>query len=146
MLEVRPLDARKCQIEKPYKFPYVELEKLVFLRLPKKRHLGEMKKSGEMDALRDEIMLAAQASGTTFVNAADVLGKIDSLLMEISGGSDENKTSLTDVQKKLSEMREEIFDGERPTDRTFIFLPNDVRFLEVKEKWETLPDGLMKKA
>lgn len=139
MLEVRPLDARKLPVTKePYKFPYIELENLVFLRVPDAK-MKSWKLTGEMDHIRDVIMNAAAQSGTSYVTVPDTVAMLDRVMQDIQEMEPE-KLTQEEVMVRLATFRDEILTNNHPTNKTFILLPETVRFLEVKEKWETIKD------
>lgn len=138
MLEVRPMDACKRQISDAYKFPYIEIDDLVFLRLPKGKQTP-----ADLDLLRSQISLAAQGSATGYVRIPDAIGAIDKVMTELSeaGTSD---IPASEMKRKLAVICDEIAQQVQPTNKTFVFLPHDIRFLEIKEKWEDIPKDIMK--
>ena len=138
MLEVRPLDARKQPLKPEYKFPYIEIDNIIFLRVPNDQ-MKAMAADGSMNIFRDSLMKAADHSGTCFIKIPEVVVMLDHLLQEIQEIKPED-FKQSDIMVKLSVLRDEILTNNLPTNKTFIILPEDVRFLEVKEKWETIKD------
>lgn len=138
MLEVRPLDARKQPLKPEYKFPYVEVDKIIFLRVPDAK-MKAMAADGSMDIFRGSLMQAADHSGTAFIKVPDTVAMLDVLIREIQETKPED-LNQSDVLVKISLFRDEILTNNLPTNKTFIILPEEVRFLEVKQKWETIPD------
>jgi len=139
MLEVRPLDARKLPITKePYKFPYIEIENLIFVRIPDNQ-MKTMQIDGSLNTLRDSLMEAAGASGVAWVKVPEIVSMLDHVMQEVQEMKpDELKQS--NIMAKLAAVRDEILTHNHPVNKTFLLLPETVRFLEVKEKWETIPD------
>jgi len=138
MLEVRPLDARKQPLKPEYKFPYIEIENIIFLRVPDDK-MKAMAADGSMDIFRGSLMQAADHSGTAFIKVPDTVAMLDTLMQEFQETKPED-FKQSDVMVKLSVLRDEILTNNLPTNKTFIILPDEVRFLEVKEKWETIPE------
>jgi hypothetical protein len=134
MLEVRPLDARKQPLKPEYKFPYIEIDDMIFLRVPEDK-MKAMQIDGSMDAFRGSLMQAADHSGTAFVKVPEVAAMLDRVMQEIQDTNPED-LKQSDVMMKIATVRNEILTNNLPTNKTFIILPEQVRFLEVKEKWE----------
>ena len=134
MLELRPLDARKQQVEEPYKFPHIEIDNLVFLRVP-----ADKMKPWEQEAFRDSLVQAAGMSGVAWSPLTEVTAMIDALMKDVQDG-DKKQFTATEVLQGLSALRSEVAGSARPTNKTFVLLSDKVRFLEVKEKWEKIPE------
>jgi hypothetical protein len=62
MLKLTPMDDNYQELEAPIKFPAIEIENIVFLRMPKEQCVG-MKLTGQLETLTQ----AAAQSGKTFV-------------------------------------------------------------------------------
>jgi len=139
MLEVRPLDARKLPVCEPYKFPYIEIDNLVFVRVPEAK-MKSMKLLGDIEQFRDELVNAAAGSNKSWVTVPEVVGMIDRMQEELKDLSKEGKVTMTEVATRLIAIRDELLQNNKPTNKTFLILPEAVRFLEVKEKWETIPE------
>ena len=142
MLEVRPLDARKQPLKPEYKFPYIELENMIFLRVPDDK-MKAMVEDGSVNAFRDGLMQAADHSGTAFVKVPDTVAMLDRVMQEIQETPPED-LKQSEVMMKIATVRDQILTENVPTNKTFIILPEHVRFLEVKEKWETIKDPVEK--
>lgn len=138
MLEVRPLDARKQPLKPEYKFPYVEMDNMVFLRVPDDK-MKAMQVDGSMNTFRDGLMQAADHSGTGFVKVPEVAAMLDKVMQEIQETKPEDLKQSA-IMAKISLVRDEILTNNLPTNKTFVILPEQVRFLEVKEKWENIPE------
>jgi len=136
MLEVRPLDARKQPLKPEYKFPYIEIDNMIFLRVPDEK-MKAMQADGSMDVFRGSLMQAADHSGTAFVKVPEVAAMLDRVMQEIQDTKPED-LKQSDVMMKIATVRNEILTNNLPTNKTFIILPEQVRFLEVKEKWEEI--------
>ena len=62
MLKVQPMDSNYQELEPPFEFPAVDIDDIVFLRVPQDT-AQTMKLSGQLDAL----MATASKSGKTFI-------------------------------------------------------------------------------
>jgi len=138
MLEVRPMDARKQPLKPEYKFPYIEIENIIFLRVPDDK-MKAMVADGSIDIFRGSLMQAADHSGTAFVKVRETVAMLDKVMQEVQETKPED-LKQSDVMLKITAVRDEILMNNLPTNKTFIILPEQVRFLEVKEKWETIPE------
>jgi len=143
MLEVRALDARKQPLKPDYKFPYVEIENMIFLKVPEDK-MKAMVADGSVNILRDGLMQAADHSGTAFVKVPEVAAMIDQVMQEVQD-TDPKELQQSDVMVKLAALRDEVLTNNLPTNKTFVLLPEHVRFLEVKEKWEEIKNPEQKK-
>jgi hypothetical protein len=140
MLELRLLDARKQSVKPEYlKLPYIEIENLVFIRVPEDK-MKAMTATGEIDGFRDRLMEAAASTNKTWVSTGEVLALLDAVQENINNASKEGKVPMTDVAQTLFAMRDELKKNNNPTNKTFVIVPETVRFMEVREKWETVHD------
>lgn len=140
MLEVRPLDARKQPLKPEYKFPYIEIDDIIFLRVPDDQ-MRAMSVDGSMNVFRDSLMQAADHTGTAFVKVPEVAAMLDRVMQEVQETKPED-LKQSDIMMKLATVRDEILMNNQPTPKTFIILPEHVRFLEVKEKWEEIKEEI----
>lgn len=138
MLEVRALDARKQPLKPEYKFPYIEIENMIFLKVPEDK-MKTMVEDGSVSIIRDGLMQAADHSGTAFIKVPDVAAMIDQVMREVQETKPED-LKQSDIMVKLATLRDEVLTNNLPTNKTFVLLPEHVRFLEVKEKWEEIKD------
>lgn len=143
MLEVRPLDARKQPLKPEYKFPYIEIDNIIFLRVPEDK-MNAMQSTGSMNTFRDSLMQAADHSGTAFVKVPEVVAMMDRVMQDIQETKPED-LKQSEIMMKLAVLRDEILMNNLPTNKTFIILPEHVRFLEVKEKWEDIKEEAPKR-
>jgi len=137
MLELQLLDARKQPVKPEYlKMPYTELEDLVFIRVPDDK-LKAMTITGDRSLLQG-LEQAAASANLSWVTIGEVTAMLDKLQETLNDKCDKDSVKMVDVAEGLFAIRDSLKLQNKATNKTFILLPETVRFLTVKEKWETI--------